>query len=137
LSYFNSISRISNVNLISLQQNAGTEQLNSMPEGMIVEILGDDFNAGEDAFLDTAAVIKHLDLVITSDTAIAHLAGSLGCPVWVALSYLPDWRWMLEGNTSPWYPTIRLFRQKQRDDWEGVFNDIHAELLNLSKGNCL
>jgi hypothetical protein len=70
----------------------------------------------------------NLDLVITSDTAVAHLAGALGVPVWVALPYVPDWRWLLDRADSPWYPTMRLFRQKRAGDWAGVFEEIAAEL---------
>ncbi len=132
LNNFNLIAKMPNVRLISLQKNDGVEQLKTMPEGMKVETLGDDFDAGPDAFFDTAAVIKNLDLVITSDTAIAHLAGAMGCPVWVALKYAPDWRWMLEGGVSPWYPTMRLFRQNKRDDWEQVFNEMQSELMIMA-----
>ena len=88
---------------------------------MNVETLGDDFDDGPDAFIDTAAVMMSLDLVVTSDTSIAHLAGALGRPVWVALKFMPDWRWMLGRDDSPWYPTMRLFRQRSPGDWEGVF----------------
>ena len=79
------------------------------------------------AFMDTAAVIRNLDLVVTSDTAIAHLAGALGAPVWLALQFSPDWRWLLQRDDSPWYPTMRLFRQTTFDGWPGVFERIaHA-----------
>ncbi|NJM28085.1 MAG: glycosyltransferase family 9 protein [Pseudanabaena sp. RU_4_16] len=70
-------------------------------------------------FADTAAIIAQMDLVITVDTAVAHLAGSLGKPVWVMLPFAADWRWMLGREDSPWYPTMRLFRQRQNGDWEG------------------
>jgi ADP-heptose:LPS heptosyltransferase len=69
-----------------------------------------------------------LDLIITSDTAIAHLAGALGRPAWIALKHVPDWRWLLDRQDSPWYPTARLFRQKIRGDWTTVFNEIEHEL---------
>ena len=72
--------------------------------------------------------MKNLDLVITSDTAVAHLA-ALGVPVWLALPFAADWRWLLDRSDSPWYPTMRLFRQKRRGDWQGVFEEIEAELL--------
>jgi hypothetical protein len=67
-------------------------------------------------------------LVITSDTAIAHLAGAMGVPVWVALPRAADWRWLLERSDSPWYPTMRLFRQKTPGNWGGVFDEIHEAL---------
>ena len=82
-------------------------------------------------FLDTAAVMKHLDLVITCDTSIAHLAGALGVPVWVALRFTPDWRWMLERDDSPWYPTMRLFRQRNAGDWTEVFTRMGECLTTL------
>jgi ADP-heptose:LPS heptosyltransferase len=102
---------------------------------MRVATLGHDFDAGSDAFIDTAAVMECLDLVITPDTAIAHLAGALGRPAWVALKHVPDWRWLLDRSDSPWYPTIRLFRQTKRDDWSGVFAAIEAELVELVTAN--
>jgi ADP-heptose:LPS heptosyltransferase len=83
------------------------------------------------AFLDTAAIIKHLDLVITCDTAIAHLAGALAAPVWVALPFAPDWRWMLNREDSPWYPTMRLFRQQRPGNWDGVLSRIAEELRRI------
>jgi len=125
------ISHVPNVRLISLQKHEGIEQLRDMPEGMAVETLGDDFDVGDGAFLDTAAVIENLDLVISSDTSVAHLAGALGQPVWVALKYVPDWRWMLDRTDSQWYPTMRLFRQRTIDDWGGVFADIESALREL------
>jgi tetratricopeptide (TPR) repeat protein len=128
---FLGVSQIPNVRLISLQKNEGVEQLRDLPDGMQVETLGDNFDADDDAFLDTAAVMENLDLVISSDTAIAHLAGALGRPVWVALRHVPDWRWLLDRTDSAWYPTMRLFRQRTRDDWRGVFSEIEAALLAL------
>ena len=84
---------------------------------MQCETLGDDFDAGPDAFVDTAAVMAHLDLVVTVDTSIGHLAGALGRPVWMALKRVPEWRWQLEREDSPWYPTMRLFRQQEAGEW--------------------
>ena len=90
--------------------------------------LGDDVDQAAGAFMDTAAIMMNLDLVITSDTAVPHLAGGLGVPVWLALPSAPDWRWLLDRRDSPWYPTMRLFRQRQRGDWQGVFAEIEAAL---------
>ena len=81
--------------------------------------------------MDTAAIMHTLDLVITSDTAIAHLAGALGIPTWIALGYTPDWRWLLERDDSPWYPSVRLFRQPKIGDWSSVFEQIAAALTKL------
>jgi len=126
---FEGLSRIPGVRLISLHRGAGEAQLRDMPAGMSVETLGDDFDAGPDAFLDAAAAMRCCDLVITSDTAIAHLAGALGVKTWVALRQVPDWRWMMDRADSPWYPTLRLFRQPSHDDWRGVFAQMEQSLL--------
>jgi Flp pilus assembly protein TadD len=109
---------IPGVRLISLQKGEGEEQIAGA--GFALETL-DGLDEGPDAFLDTAAVMMNLDLVITSDTSIAHLAGALGRPVWVALRRVPDWRWMLDRADSPWYPAMRLFRQVTDGDWGPVF----------------
>ena len=90
--------------------------------------LGPSLDTEQDAFLDTAAAMMNCDLIITSDTAIAHLAGALGCPTWVALKYIPDWRWMLESATTPWYPSIRLYRQNKLGDWNSVFDKLKKDL---------
>jgi tetratricopeptide (TPR) repeat protein len=131
LRYFEEIAGIPDVRLISLQKYDGTDQLADLPAGMKVETLGDEFDCGPDAFVDSAAVMECLDLVITSDTAIAHLAGALGRPAWVVLKRVPDWRWLLDRPDSPWYPTLRLFRQPRRGDWPGVFADVATELRKL------
>jgi tetratricopeptide (TPR) repeat protein len=129
VAHFEAIAKLPNVRLISLQKNDGTEQLRDLARGMKVETLGEDFDAGPDAFIDTAAVMQCLDLVITSDTAIAHLAGALARPTWIALKYVPDWRWLLDRSDSPWYPTLRLFRQPAPGDWPSVFAAIQAQLI--------
>ena len=133
LAAFHSLSQIEGVRLISLQKEGGLEQLANMPAGMKVETLGDDFDAGADAFVDTIAVMEHLDLIVTCDTSIAHVGGARGRPVWIALRHVPEWRWGLEGDTTPWYPTARLFRQRTRGDWAGVFADMASELKKLTR----
>jgi hypothetical protein len=82
-------------------------------------------------FSDTAALMMELDLVISADTAVAHLAGALGRPVWTLLPFVPDWRWGLEGETTPWYPTMRLFRQPKLGDWDSVIQRVAEELKTL------
>jgi tetratricopeptide (TPR) repeat protein len=82
-------------------------------------------------FADTAALIDQLDLVITVDTAVAHLAGAMGKPVWVLLPFVPDWRWMMNRMDSPWYPTMLLFRQTRQGDWQGVFTRVKDALKNV------
>jgi len=126
--HFEPISRIEGVRLLSLQKGDGEEQLKSCAPSMIVETLGDDFDSGPQSFTDAAAVILNSDLVITSDSAIAHLAGALGSKVWVLLRCVPEWRWQLEGEISPWYSTMRLFRQKDRGNWETVFLEIEHQI---------
>jgi tetratricopeptide (TPR) repeat protein len=128
LSDLYSISKLPEVRLISLQKGNGADQLNFAPEGMRIESFGDELDPGSDAFLDTAAIMEGLDLIITADTSVAHLAGALGRPTWVALKLVPDWRWGLEGDFTPWYPSMRLFRQKSRDDWKNVFARMEREL---------
>jgi hypothetical protein len=116
--------------LISLQKGEGEEQIEGA--GIPVETLP-GLDDGPDAFIDTAAVMTGLDLVVTSDTSIAHLAGALGCRVWVALRHVPDWRWQLDRSDSPWYPTMRLFRQSSDGDWGAVFAAM-AEALTMENG---
>lgn len=93
-----------------------------------------DLAAGLGNFADTAAVVQALDLVLTVDTAMAHLAGALGRPVWVLLSAFPDWRWLLDREDSPWYPTMRLFRQRHIGDWTSVVGDVGAALADIRSG---
>ena len=128
LSYFLKLLDIPGVSFYSLQKelSAGDHTLlNQIP----VTDLSDNLND----FADTAAVISQLDLVISVDTAIAHLAGALGKPVWILLSFVPDWRWMLEREDSPWYPTARLFRQQKPGDWEEVFDRLKTALQERAR----
>jgi ADP-heptose:LPS heptosyltransferase len=92
-----------------------------------------DPSASLNDFSDTAALIANLDLVITVDTAVAHLAGAMGKPVWVLLKKVADWRWMHDRADSPWYPTMRLFRQEERGDWEGPIRTIVNTLNEFAK----
>ncbi|HUO02345.1 MAG TPA: tetratricopeptide repeat-containing glycosyltransferase family protein, partial [Rhizomicrobium sp.] len=123
------IAKLPNIRLVSLQKGVGREQLHSLPPGMCVETLGPAYNAGD--FAETAAVLSALDLVITCDTAMAHLAGALARPAWVALKHAGDWRWLTGRDDSPWYPTMRLFRQPAAGDWQSVFA---AMARNLTGG---
>lgn len=131
LAQFIPLARLPGVRLISLQSRDGLDPLGDLPADVNIETLGDDFDRGPDAFIDTAAVMANLDLIISCDTAIPHLAGALGLPVWVALKHAPDWRWLLDRHDSPWYPTARLFRQSRRDDWTSAFAEIERELRSL------
>ena len=131
LARFAPLARTPGVRLFSLQYGYGVEQLDSVSEAWGIVDFGGELNATGGAFMDTAAIMKHLDLVVTSDTAAAHLAGALGVQVWVALQMVPDWRWLLDRDDSPWYPTMRLFRQTRLADWDGVFERVAAELGRL------
>ncbi len=129
LTEFASAAALDGVRLLSLQKGSGSEQLADCP--FPVEDWGSRLDEGGSAFRDTAAVIQNLDLVITCDTALAHLAGALAVPVWMATPYSPDWRWMLDRTDSPWYPTMRLFRQSSHACWDDVFVTIAEELSAL------
>jgi Flp pilus assembly protein TadD len=124
---FAPLARRPGVTLVSLQKGPGVDQL-TPKVGFDVVDLGAHLDNDGGAFQDTAAVLASLDLVVTSDTAFAHLAGALGRPVWVALALAPEWRWLLGREDSPWYSTMRLFRQTCPGDWEGVFQRIAAAL---------
>jgi ADP-heptose:LPS heptosyltransferase len=113
---------------VSLQRTHGLDQLRDLPAGMSVIEPGDDFDAGADAFVDTAALMQSLDLVIASDSAVAHLAGAMGRPTWLALKHVPEWRWLLDRDDTPWYPTMRVFRQPARGDWDGVVASMRDAL---------
>ena len=111
LEQFAALAAIPGVRLISLQHGEARAELEAVRDRVPIVDLGPDVDREAGAFMDTAAIMMNLDLVITSDTAVPHLAGALGVPVWVALPFVPDWRWLLEREDSPWYPTMRLFRQ--------------------------
>lgn len=128
-----SLAELPGVRLISLQKGPGQQDLTSAAGRLPIIDLG-EFDTEQGAFMDTAAIMMNLDLIITSDTSIAHLAGALGVPVWVALPLVPDWRWLLDRSDSPWYPTMRLFRQEQIGDWTGVFENIKTALFKLLEG---
>ena len=133
LKFFENIATLPNLQLISLQKGYGSEQLKNMPHGMQVVDLGDELDK-DGAFLDSSAVMMNLDLVITCDTALAHLAGTLGIKTWVALKYVPDWRWMLHRQDSPWYPSLKLYRQEKMDDWVPVFHQMQIDINSMPHG---
>jgi tetratricopeptide (TPR) repeat protein len=126
LARFARLADIEGVQLISLQKGPGTEQLPAFAKSVLD--LGKRLDETSGPFVDTAAVMKNLDLVISSDTAVPHLAGALGVPVWVALPWVPDWRWLLRREDCPWYPTMRLFRQTRYGNWDDVFDHLAGEL---------
>jgi Tfp pilus assembly protein PilF len=131
LAQLEGIARIPGVQLLSFQRVFGVEQLREV-EGRFSVL---DVGGKTSDFMDIAAALQSLDLVIAPDTSIAHLAGALGVRVWVALAFAPDSRWLEERSDSPWYPSMRLFRQKRRGNWDEVFEQMVVELrgLGLSK----
>ena len=123
LELFEPLNRIPGVSLYSLQKIGGTDQIKKIQNTFTLHTFN-EFDEHNGRFMDTAAIMKNLDLIITVDTATAHLAGSLGVPVWTLLPYHADWRWMKKINYTPWYPTMRLFRQKNHGDWYRVIQEI-------------
>jgi len=113
------VAMLPGVRLIAIQKGPGSEQCSHLPSGMAVECY--QFDEGRDGFLDSAAILEACDLAIMSDTGPVHLAGALARPVWVALKHVPDWRWFLNRADTPWYETMRLFRQPALGDWQSVF----------------
>ncbi len=130
LRQFAPLAAIGGVRLVSLQKGPGAEQI-AKNEGFEVIDLGPQLDEAAGPFMDTAAAMKNLDLIVTADSAVAHLAGALGVPVWVALPINSDWRWFVDREDSPWYPTMRLFRQRRLDDWSDVFARIAGEVEHL------
>jgi Glycosyltransferase family 9 (heptosyltransferase) len=126
LSDLSSIGGFDNVSIVSLQKGGGAAGLGSIFWRAPV------FNAGPecDTFIDTAAAISCLDLVITVDTAVAHLAGALGKPCWIMLPYAPDWRWLQARTDTPWYPNTRLFRQTEYGNWKTVIAEVTQALAD-------
>jgi TPR repeat/Glycosyltransferase family 9 (heptosyltransferase)/Tetratricopeptide repeat len=114
------LGQVPGVRFFSLQKGEASAQAKIPPAGM--ELV--DWTDQLTDFADTAAMIADLDLIITIDTAVAHLAGAMGKPVWTMLPFNPDWRWLLEREDSPWYPTMRLFRQSTRGDWDSVIKQV-------------
>ncbi len=117
---FSPLTRLRGVTFYSLQLGEGSEEVSSSPAGMnLIDPTVDIHD-----FADTAALVDELDLIISIDTAVAHLAGALGKPTFVMVPTAPDWRWMLERSDSPWYPSIRIFRQKHCNEWYEVVNEM-------------
>lgn len=130
LEEFLPLSQIPGVSLYSLQKGEGAKQADTLPAGMTLSRL-DKIIDLETPFTDTAAVMENLDLIITIDTSIAHLAGALGRPVWTLICATPDWRWLLERTDSPWYPRMRLFRQVIPNHWRPVIDEVTESLKSL------
>lgn len=132
LAAFAPLAALPGVRLISLQKGEGRQDIDAVPFG--VEDPTDEMDEGEGAFLDTAAVMDSLALIVTADTAIAHLAGALERPVWCVLPPGGDWRFGWEGRDSPWYPSMTCFRQRARGGWDSVFADIARRIEAMREG---
>jgi len=117
------LSQVKNVNFYSLQKSKGVSQIQDLPSDFAVNTF-ENLDENHGAFMDTAAIMKHLDLVITVDTAIAHLAGALGVPVFLMLPYNTDWRWILNRTDTPWYPAMKIFKQPAPFDWDSVVESV-------------
>jgi hypothetical protein len=133
LTKFRPLAAVPGVRLVSLQQGFGVEQLQALralPPEQSFEVvdLSPEFGADGTIFMDAAAVMKNLDLVVACDTGLAHLAGGLGVRTWLALPYGAEWRWLQHREDSPWYPTMRLFRQGKFRDWDSVFEQMAGAL---------
>ncbi len=124
LGHFRHLGQIDGVRLLGLQKGPAAARTEQADVGMPFVNLGDEF---ED-FADTAAAIENLDLVVSVDTAALHLAGAMGKQVWALLPFDADWRWLRDRDDSPWYPTMKLFRQSRPGDWDGLFDSVAAEL---------
>jgi FkbM family methyltransferase len=122
------LGRLAGVHWLSLQKGPAVGELSMLAGRLEVVDLGSSLDEGTGAFVETAAVLKNLDLLITCDTAIAHVAGALGVPVWLLLGYVPDWRWGRSGSSTVWYPTMELFRQKAVGEWGGVLEEVAQAL---------
>jgi hypothetical protein len=118
--------RLEGVRWFSLQAGARSADLARLPEGLVIDLTPDLRD-----FAETAAAIRNLDVVIAVDTAVAHLAGALGSSAFVLLRERPDWRWLLGRDDSPWYPTLRLFRQRRAGDWEDVLQRVRGVLRRM------
>ncbi|WP_421725747.1 tetratricopeptide repeat protein [Bauldia sp.] len=128
LAKFAPLAAVPGVRLISLQAMHGLDQLDALPEGVAVESLGPEVTDNPDGLAEIAAAMGALDVVISADTAVAHVAGALGRPVWTAIRYQPEWRWPEGKSEPPWYPTMWLFRQPAVGDWDSVFAEMAAYL---------
>jgi len=125
------LSEIDNISFYSLQKIYGIDELEDIPKNFKVHTFGPDFDNTHGRFMDSAALIQNLDLIITADTSIVHLAGALGKPVWILTPHVAEWRWLQLIETTPWYPKARLFRQQKPIDWKHVMLEVKKELENL------
>ena len=128
LEQFAPLAALKGISWVSLQLGPPREQIRQHPPGMTIGDWGDDLYD----FYDTAALVQCLDLVITVDTSVVHLAGGLGKPTWMLSRYDACWRWLMDRDDSPWYPTMRIFTQKQPYDWDGCIERMIMPLQALA-----
>ncbi len=134
LGHFAPLAGVPGVRLVALQKEFGREQAATLGGRFAVADFGEELGRPPACFLDTASLVACLDLVVTADTAVAHLAGALGRPVWVVLpASFVDWRWLRDRDDSPWYPTTRLFRQEKLGDWGPVFARVAGALRRAAR----
>ena len=126
------LGEVSGLSFVSLQKDEPAAEAADPPHGLQLH----DFTTDLHDFEDTAALIVNLDLVISVDTAVAHLAGALGKPVWLLNRFDTEWRWLLDRDDSPWYPTLRQFRQPSPGDWNSVICAAQDALQHLAGGDC-
>jgi hypothetical protein len=127
LANFAPLAQIPGIELFGIQKGVASQQIETAEFN--IHDLSDELSD----FSETAGVLENLDLLISVDTAVVHLAGAMGLPAWVLLPYVPDWRWLLERQDTPWYATLRLFRQKAPGDWTDVVRRVAEELATLER----
>ena len=140
IEYFTKTTSNTKATFLSLQRDSQSSELKKILSDRNAFKFQDEINRIADSddpedFLEYAAIITNCDLVITTDTTVAHIASGMGIPTWVLLQKTPEWRWGLEGDTSFWYPTMRLFRQKDRGEWEEVMERVAEELEEYFGGH--
>jgi len=134
LKFFESLARNENVRLVNLLKTTPPE---TSGEKSPIVCLGDDLDGATGPFMDTAAIMMNLDVVISIDTFATHLAGALGVPTFLVLGVAGDWRWLKGREDSPWYPSLQIFRQQEIGDWEALFEVIADKLQAVLKGDAL
>ncbi len=129
LSLFYQLGSTPGITLYSLQKKEGLDQLNKLPAQVNLHVFDKSFDVDHGSFVDTAAVIHEMDLIISTDTATAHLAGAMGKKVWLLLPYATDWRWLHNRTDSAWYPTMRIFKQPHPFDWQSVMESVYETFI--------
>jgi hypothetical protein len=124
------LGQLPNVSVYSVQK-FNADEANNLPDYFKLIQFDESFDSAHGSFMDTVAVMKQMDLILSVDTAVPHLAGALGVPVWLLLPYATDWRWLAHRSDTPWYPTMRIFKQPAPFDWDSVMNDVLMNIILL------